>query len=123
MNKKISKKNIFFGIAYIQSTFNNTIITITDLQGNTISNASAGSVGFKGSRRSTSYAAQAAADKAGRIAMEHGVRSIKVIIKGLGDGRTSSIKSLNSMGLTITLIQDVTPVPHNGCRSPKKRRV
>lgn len=121
--KKKEKKNITDGIAHIQSTFNNTIITITDLAGNVISWSSAGMQGFKGSRKSTPFAAQIAAEDAVRKAKEHGMRKVQVYIKGPGSGRESALRSLQLAGLTVTLIRDVTPVPHNGCRPPKRRRV
>lgn len=121
--KKVVRKNIPTGIAHIQSTFNNTIVTITDVTGNAISWASAGSRGFKGSRKSTPFAAQLAAEEAGRRAMDHGVRSVAVFVKGPGAGRESALRALQSVGFRITLIRDVTPVPHNGCRPPKRRRV
>jgi small subunit ribosomal protein S11 len=122
-NKKKVRKNVQSGLAHIQSTFNNTIITITDLQGNVISWSSSGSKGFKGSRKSTPFAAQLAAEDAGRRAMENGMGSIKVRVKGPGAGREAALRALASVGLRITLIRDVTPVPHNGCRPPKRRRV
>ncbi len=121
--KKQVRKNIPTGIAHIQSTFNNTIVTITDVTGNAISWASAGARGFKGSRKSTPFAAQLAAEEAGRKAMDHGVRSVAVFVKGPGAGRESALRALQSVGFRITLIRDVTPVPHNGCRPPKRRRV
>jgi small subunit ribosomal protein S11 len=121
--KKVARKNISTGIAHVQSTFNNTIVTITDVTGNTLSWASAGSRGFKGSRKSTPFAAQLAAEEAGRRAMDHGVRSVAVFVKGPGAGRESALRALQSVGFKITLIRDVTPVPHNGCRPPKRRRV
>jgi small subunit ribosomal protein S11 len=117
------KKTIANGKAYIQSTFNNTIVTLTDSQGNVISWGSAGSTGFKGSRKGTPYAAQLAAQGAARKAMEQGLRQIEVFVKGPGSGREAAIRSLQSSGLYITLIRDITPVPHNGCRPPKRRRV
>lgn len=122
-SKKKEKKNITEGIAHIQSTFNNTIITITDLTGNVISWSSAGLQGFKGSRKSTPFAAQMAAEDAVRKAKEQGMRKVQVYIKGPGAGRESALRSLQLAGLTITVIRDVTPVPHNGCRPPKRRRV
>jgi small subunit ribosomal protein S11 len=122
-SKKKEKKNITDGIAHIQSTFNNTIITITDLTGNVISWSSAGLQGFKGSRKSTPFAAQMAAEDAVRKAKEQGMRKVQVYIKGPGAGRESALRSLQLAGLTITVIRDVTPVPHNGCRPPKRRRV
>jgi small subunit ribosomal protein S11 len=122
-SKKKEKKNITEGIAHIQSTFNNTIITITDLTGNVISWSSAGLQGFKGSRKSTPFAAQMAAEDAVRKAKEQGMRKVQVYIKGPGAGRESALRSLQLAGLTVTMIRDVTPVPHNGCRPPKRRRV
>jgi small subunit ribosomal protein S11 len=121
--KKKVKKNVQTGIAHVQSTFNNTVITITDTSGNTLAWATAGQQGFKGSRKSTPFAAQVAAETCAKRAMEHGVRSIGVLVKGPGAGRESALRSLQATGLRITLIRDVTPVPHNGCRSPKRRRV
>ena len=121
--KKVVRKSIPTGIAHIQSTFNNTIVTITDVGGNAISWASAGARGFKGSRKSTPFAAQLAAEEAGRKAMDHGVRSVAVFVRGPGAGRESALRALQSVGFRITLIRDVTPVPHNGCRPPKRRRV
>ena len=121
--RKKEKKNISHGAAHIKSTFNNTIVTITDLDGNTISWASAGNVGFKGSRKSTPFAAQLAAEAASRKAQEHGVRRVDVEVKGPGSGRETAIRSLQASGLEIIGIKDVTPVPHNGCRPRKRRRV
>src|SRR5271166_3198498 len=121
--KKKSKKNVSTGIAHIQSTFNNTVVTITDVNGNTVAWSSAGSRGFKGSRKSTPFAAQLAAEEAARKAMEHGVRSVAVFVKGPGAGRESALRALQGVGFKVTLIRDVTPVPHNGCRPPKRRRV
>lgn len=121
--RKREKKNISSGIAHVNATFNNTTITITDVQGNAISWSSAGSQGFKGSRKSTPYAAQMAAEDAGKKAQEHGMRTLDVNVKGPGSGRESALRALQSCGLTITAIRDVTPIPHNGCRPPKKRRV
>jgi small subunit ribosomal protein S11 len=121
--KKKEKKNITEGIAHIQSTFNNTIVTITDLSGNVIAWSSSGLQGFKGSRKSTPFAAQMAAEDVVRKAKEQGMRKVQVYIKGPGSGRESALRSLQLAGLTITLIRDVTPVPHNGCRPPKRRRV
>jgi small subunit ribosomal protein S11 len=121
--KKKVKKNIGTGIAHIQSTFNNTIVTISDVNGNVVSWSSAGSRGFKGSRKSTPFAAQLAAEEAARRAMEHGMRSIAVFVKGPGAGRESALRALQSTGFRVTLIRDVTPIPHNGCRPPKRRRV
>ncbi|HUT83668.1 MAG TPA: 30S ribosomal protein S11, partial [Thermodesulfobacteriota bacterium] len=116
-------KNIPSAIAHIQSTFNNTIITITDTGGNTIAWSSAGTVGFKGARKSTPFAAQQAADNVAKKAMEHGVKSIEVYVKGPGAGREAALRSLQAAGFTIKIIRDVTPIPHNGCRQPKRRRV
>lgn len=121
--KKKEKKNITEGVAHIQSTFNNTIVTITDLSGNVIAWSSAGLQGFKGSRKSTPFAAQMAAEDVVRKAKEQGMRKVQVYIKGPGSGRESALRSLQLAGLTITMIRDVTPVPHNGCRPPKRRRV
>ncbi len=121
--KKKVKKNVGTGIAHIQSTFNNTVITITDVNGNAISWSSAGSRGFKGSRKSTPFAAQLAAEEAGRKAMEHGMRTVAVFVKGPGTGRESALRALQTVGFRVTVIRDVTPVPHNGCRPPKRRRV
>ena len=121
--KKKTKKNVATGIAYVQSTFNNTVVTITDVNGNSVAWSSAGSRGFKGSRKSTPFAAQLAAEEAARKAMEHGMRSIAVFVKGPGAGRESALRALQTSGFKVTLIRDVTPVPHNGCRPPKRRRV
>ena len=121
--KRREKKNITSGIAFVNATYNNTMITITDAQGNAISWSSAGGMGFKGSRKSTPYAAQVAAEDAARKAMEHGVKTIEVMVKGPGTGRESALRALQSTGFTITSIKDVTPIPHNGCRPPKRRRV
>jgi small subunit ribosomal protein S11 len=121
--KRKERKNVTYGMAHIKSSFNNTIITFTDLQGNTLSWASSGNVGFKGSRKSTPFAAQLAAEAAARRAMEHGVRKVDVSVKGPGSGRETAIRSLAATGLEILGIQDVTPVPHNGCRPRKRRRV
>jgi small subunit ribosomal protein S11 len=121
--KKKEKKNIPEGIAHIQSTFNNTIVTITDLSGNVISWSSSGIQGFKGSRKSTPFAAQMAAEDAVKKAKEHGLRSVQVYVKGPGSGRESALRALQVAGVNITLIRDVTPIPHNGCRPPKRRRV
>ena len=121
--KKRERKNIDRGAAHIQSTFNNTIITITDMQGNAISWASSGGLGFRGSRKSTPYASQMAAEQAAKAAMEHGMKTVEVYVKGPGTGRESAIRALQSAGLEVTLIKDVTPVPHNGCRPPKRRRI
>ena len=121
--KRRERKNVAYGIAHIKSSFNNTIISITDQQGNTIAWASSGNVGFKGSRKSTPFAAQVAAERAGRAAQECGVKNIEVRIKGPGPGRESAVRALNAIGLKIGSIADVTPIPHNGCRPPKRRRV
>jgi small subunit ribosomal protein S11 len=121
--KKKTKKNVQSGICHIQSTFNNTIVTITDVSGNVVSWSSAGVRGFKGSRKSTPFAAQVAAEKAGVAAQEHGVKNVEVRVGGPGPGRESAVRALNNCGLKITSISDVTPIPHNGCRPPKKRRV
>ena len=121
--KRREKKNVLHGQAHIKSTFNNTIVTITDLQGNTLSWASAGNVGFKGSRKSTPFAAQMAAEQCARRAMEHGVRKVDVVVKGPGSGRETAIRSLQNAGIEVTGIKDVTPIPHNGCRPKKRRRV
>ena len=118
-----TKKNIANGLAYIQATFNNTIVTITDPQGNVVSWSSAGSKGFKGSRKSTPFAAQIAAQDAAEKAAEHGMRSVGVLIKGPGAGREAAVRSLQSVGFRILFIRDITPIPHNGCRPPKRRRV
>lgn len=122
-SKRREKKNIPNGVAHIQSTFNNTIITITDMDGGTVAWASAGTQGFKGSRKSTPFAAQLAAQEAGRKAMENGMRSVEVFIKGPGPGRESALRALQVVGLNVSVIRDVTPIPHNGCRPPKRRRV
>ena len=121
--KRRQSKNVTHGVAHIKSSFNNTIITFTDLQGNTLSWASAGNVGFKGSRKSTPYAAQMAAEQAARRAMEHGVRRVDVVVRGPGSGRETAIRSITNTGIEVTGIKDVTPVPHNGCRPAKRRRV
>ena len=121
--KKKVKKSVAEAIAHIHASFNNTIITITDRQGNALSWATSGGAGFKGSRKSTPFAAQVAAEAAGKAAQEFGVKNVEVRIKGPGPGRESSVRALNAVGLKITSIQDVTPVPHNGCRPPKKRRI
>src|SRR6056300_1156963 len=123
IKKKKEKKNIPNGIAHIQATFNNTVITITDVIGNTITWSSAGAVGFKGSRKSTPYAAGQAAEDVAKKAKEHGVKNLEVLVKGPGSGREAAIRSLQAMGFNITLIRDRTPIPHNGCRQPKRRRV
>ena len=121
--KKRVKKNIDRGQAHIQSTFNNTIVTLTDTEGNTISWASAGGLGFRGSRKSTPYAAQMAAETAAKAAVVHGLKSVDVMVKGPGTGREAAIRALQACGINVTSIKDVTPVPHNGCRPPKRRRV
>ncbi len=121
--KRRERKNIDRGEAHIRATFNNTIITITDAGGNTISWASAGELGFKGSRKSTPFAAQMAAEAAAKLAMDHGMKTVEVYVKGPGSGRESAIRALQSVGLEINMIKDVTPIPHNGCRPPKRRRV
>ena len=123
VKKRRERKNIEKGAVHIQATFNNTIITISDVEGNTISWASAGELGFKGSRKSTPYAAQSASETAAKLAMEHGLKSVEVFVKGPGSGRESAIRARETVGLQITMIKDVTPVPHNGCRPPKRRRV
>ncbi|MBY8978229.1 30S ribosomal protein S11 [Rhodobacteraceae bacterium NNCM2] len=120
--RKVSK-NITSGVAHVNSTFNNTMITIADVQGNTISWSSSGLMGFKGSRKSTPYAAQVAAEDAGKKASEHGMRTLEVMVQGPGSGRESALRALQSVGFTITAIKDVTPIAHNGCRPPKRRRV
>ena len=121
--RRREKKNIERGAAHIKSTFNNTIVTITDVQGNAISWASAGGLGFRGSRKSTPYAAQMAAETAAKAAMEHGMKTVEVYVKGPGAGREAAIRALQVAGLEVNMIKDVTPIPHNGCRPPKRRRV
>lgn len=121
--RKRIRKGVSDGIAHVQATFNNTIITITDRQGNTLSWATSGGAGFKGSRKSTPFAAQVAAEQAGRTAMEYGIKNLEVRIKGPGPGRDSSVRALNALGIKITSIADITPIPHNGCRPPKRRRI
>jgi len=121
--KRKERKNVPTGIAHIQSTFNNTVVTISDLQGNVLAWASAGTSGFKGSRKGTPFAAGLAAENAARKAMEHGLRQVEVFVKGPGSGREAAIRSLQAAGLEVNLIKDVTPIPHNGCRPPKRRRV
>jgi len=121
--KKKVKRTILDGIAHVQASFNNTIITITDRQGNALSWATAGGAGFRGSRKSTPFAAQVAAEKAGKVAQEYGLQNLEVRVKGPGPGRESSVRALHAVGFRITNITDVTPIPHNGCRPPKKRRV
>jgi small subunit ribosomal protein S11 len=121
--KRKEKKNIVSGVAHVNSTFNNTMITISDAQGNVVAWSSAGLMGFKGSRKSTPYAAQMAAEDAGRKAQEHGMKQLEVWVKGPGSGRESALRGLQSAGFSISSIKDITPVPHNGCRPPKRRRV
>ena len=121
--KKKERKNIAAGTAHIQSTFNNTIVTITDPQANTVSWCSTGALNFRGSRKSTPYAAQSAAEVAAKAAMEHGMKTVEVYVKGPGSGRESAIRALQATGLEVTMIRDVTPIPHNGCRPPKRRRI
>ena len=121
--KRRERKNIEKGAAHISSTFNNTIVTISDVYGNTLSWASAGEMGFRGSRKSTPFAAQSAAETAAKAAMEHGLKTVEVFVKGPGAGREAAIRSLQTAGLEVTMIKDVTPIPHNGCRPPKRRRV
>ena len=121
--RKKERKNITSGVAHVAATFNNTMITITDAQGNTIAWSSSGTMGFKGSRKSTPYAAQVAAEDAGRKAMDHGMRTIEIEVKGPGSGRESALRALQAVGFSVTSIRDVTTIPHNGCRPPKRRRV
>ncbi len=121
--KKRERKNIATGVVHVNASFNNTMITIADAQGNAIAWSSAGTMGFKGSRKSTPYAAQVAAEDAGRKAMEHGMRTVEVNVSGPGSGRESALRALQAVGFTVTSIRDVTPIPHNGCRPPKRRRV
>ena len=121
--KKRERKNITSGVAHVNASFNNTMITITDDQGNTIAWSSAGALGFKGSRKSTPYAAQVAAEDAGKKAMEHGMKTLEVLVHGPGSGRESALRALQAVGFTVTTIHDTTAVPHNGCRPPKRRRV
>ena len=121
--KRRERKNIERGAAHIRSSFNNTLVTITDLQGNALSWSSAGSLGFRGSKKSTPFAAQMAAETAARGAMEHGLKTVEVYVKGPGSGRASAIRALQTAGLDVNMIKDVTPIPHNGCRPPKRRRV
>ena len=123
VRKRRVKKNIESGVAHIRSTFNNTIVMITDVHGNAISWSSAGALGFKGSKKSTPFAAQMAAEQAAKAAMEHGLRTVEVFVKGPGSGREAAIRALQAAGLEVTSIKDVTPIPHNGCRPPKRRRV
>ena len=122
IRRRRERKHIEKGAAHIQSTFNNTIVTLTDVHGNALSWASAGQLGFKGSRKATPYAAQMAAESATKAAMEHGLRSVEVFVKGPGSGREAAIRALQATGLDVTMIKDVTPIPHNGCRPPKRRR-
>lgn len=121
--RRKERKNITSGVAHVNANFNNTMITITDVQGNTISWSSAGMMGFKGSRKSTPFAAQVAAEDAGKKAQEHGMTTLEVLVRGPGSGRESALRALQSVGFQITTIRDVTPIPHNGCRPPKRRRV
>ena len=123
IRRRRERKNIARGAAHIQSTFNNTIVTITDMQGNAVSWASAGEMGFRGSRKSTPFAAQTAAETAAKAAIEHGMKTVEVYVKGPGAGREAAIRALQTAGLDVTMIKDVTPIPHNGCRPPKRRRV
>ena len=123
VKKRRERKNVEKGVAHIRSTFNNTIVTITDVNGNAVSWASAGEMGFKGSRKSTPFAAQTAAEHAAKLAVDHGMKSVEVLVRGPGAGRESAIRALATAGLEITMIKDVTPIPHNGCRPPKRRRV
>ena len=123
VKKRRERKNIEKGVAHIRSTFNNTIVSITDVQGNVISWATSGEMGFKGSRKSTPFAAQNAAGHAAKLAMDQGMKTVEVLVRGPGQGRESAIRALNTAGLEITMIKDVTPIPHNGCRPPKRRRV
>ncbi len=123
VKKRKTKKNVPMGVAHIQATFNNTIVTITDLNGEVVAWSTAGAKGFKGSRKSTPFAAQVAAEEAGRKAMDAGMRSISVLVKGPGSGRESAVRALSAIGLKVNLLKDITPVPHNGCRPPKRRRV
>ena len=121
--KRKDRKNVEYGVAHIRSTFNNTIVTITDKNGNALSWASAGGLGFRGSRKSTPFAAQMAAEVAAKAAMEHGLKTVEVYVKGPGAGREAAIRSLQATGIEVNMIKDVTPIPHNGCRPPKRRRV
>ncbi len=123
VRRRREKKNIERGAVHIQSTFNNTIVTVTDVQGNALSQSSSGALGFRGSRKSTPFAAQSAAETAAKAAMEHGLKSVEVYVKGPGSGREAAIRALQTVGLEVTMIKDVTPIPHNGCRPPKRRRV
>lgn len=121
--KRKEKKNIVAGIAHVNSTFNNTLVTISDVQGNVVAWSSSGTMGFKGSRKSTPYASQMAAEDAGRKAQEHGMKELDVLVKGPGSGRESALRALQAIGFVVKSIKDITPIPHNGCRPPKKRRV
>ena len=121
--RKKEKKNVVVGVAHVAATFNNTIVTITDVNGNTVAWSSAGSRGFKGSRKSTPFAGQLAAEDAARKAAEHGMRTVAIFVKGPGSGRESALRAFQNVGMRVTLIRDVTPIPHNGCRPPKRRRV
>ena len=123
VKKRKEKKSVYEGNVYIQATFNNTIVTITDLKGNALSWASSGGLGFRGAKKSTPFAAQSASETAAKAAIEHGLKSVEVYVRGPGSGRESAIRALETVGLQITMIKDVTPVPHNGCRPPKRRRV
>ncbi|MGM9537896.1 MAG: 30S ribosomal protein S11 [Candidatus Onthomonas sp.] len=123
VRRKRERKNVEKGAVHIRSSFNNTMVTVTDLQGNALSWASSGGLGFRGSRKSTPYAAQTAAETAAKAAMEHGLKTVEVYVKGPGAGREAAIRALQGVGLEVTMIKDVTPVPHNGCRPPKRRRV
>ena len=123
VRRRREKKNIERGAVHIQSTFNNTIVTVTDVQGNTLSQSSSGALGFRGSRKSTPFAAQTAAETAAKAAMEHGLKTVEVYVKGPGSGREAAIRALQGVGLEVTMIKDVTPIPHNGCRPPKRSRV
>ena len=123
IKRRRERKNVEKGAAHIRSTFNNTMVTITDLQGNALSLASSGGLGFRGSRKSTPFAAQMAAETAAKAAMEHGLKTVEVFVKGPGSGREAAIRALQTAGLEVTMIKDVTPIPHNGCRPPKRRRV
>ena len=123
VKKRRERKNVEKGVAHIRSTFNNTIVTITDVNGNAISWGTSGEMGFKGSKKSTPYAAQTAAEHAAKIAVDHGMKTVEVLVRGPGSGRESAIRALATAGLEITMIKDVTPIPHNGCRPPKRRRV
>lgn len=123
VRRRRERKNIERGAVHIQSTFNNTIVTVTDTKGNALASASAGALGFRGSKKSTPFAAQTAAETAAKAAMEHGLKSVEVFVKGPGSGREAAIRSLQAVGLEVSMIKDVTPIPHNGCRPPKRRRV